>query len=225
MMQQRFYDLNTYFREKFGCRVQKITIDAGLTCPNRDGTISSKGCIFCNDRGSGTGAHQIGLSITEQLVNGKKALSKRYKANKFNDEGKYKIFYHHCTYCQHCVEICPNNALTFSSKGFVDFQKGMALATKEVLDTFDKDKIYYINVLLSLTMLCDCWGFSTPSLVPDIGIMASNDMAAIDKASLDMIKAENLLPDSLPKGRELREGKHLFEKIFGKDPYNQIKIL
>jgi radical SAM protein (TIGR01212 family) len=83
MMQQRFYDLNTYFREKFGCRVQKITIDAGLTCPNRDGTISSKGCIFCNDRGSGTGAHQIGLSITEQLVNGKKALSKRYKANKF----------------------------------------------------------------------------------------------------------------------------------------------
>ena len=101
----------------------------------------------------------------------------------------------------------------------------MALATKEVLDTFDKDKVYYINVLLNLTMLCDCWGFSTPSLVPDIGIMASNDMAAIDKASLDMIKAENLLPDSLPKGRELREGKHLFEKIFGKDPYNQIKIL
>ena len=149
----------------------------------------------------------------------------RYKANKFNDEGKYEIFYHHCTYCQHCVEICPNNALTFSSKGFVDFQKGMALATKEVLNTFDKDKIYYINVLLSLTMLCDCWGFSTPSLVPDIGIMASNDMAAIDKASLDMIKAENLLPDSLPEGRELREGKHLFEKIFGKDPYNQIKIL
>ena len=149
----------------------------------------------------------------------------RYKANKFNDEGKYEIFYHHCTYCQHCVEICPNNALTFSSKGFVDFQKGMALATKEVLDTFDKDKVYYINVLLNLTMLCDCWGFSTPSLVPDIGIMASNDMAAIDKASLDMIKAENLLPDSLPKGRELREGKHLFEKIFGKDPYNQIKIL
>jgi uncharacterized protein len=83
MMQQRYYDLNSYFREKFGCRVQKITIDAGLTCPNRDGTVSSKGCIFCNDRGSGTGARQLGLSITEQLVNGKKALSKRYKAKKF----------------------------------------------------------------------------------------------------------------------------------------------
>ena len=103
--------------------------------------------------------------------------------------------------------------------------KGGGIADILVLDTFDKDKIYYINVLLNLTMLCDCWGFSTPSLVPDIGIMASNDIAAIDKASLDMIKAENLLPDSLPEGRELTEGKHLFEKIFGKDPYNQIKIL
>ncbi|GAI61528.1 unnamed protein product, partial [marine sediment metagenome] len=50
-------------------------------------------------------------------------------------------------------------------------------------------------------------------------------LAAIEKASLDAIKAENLLPDSLPEGRELREGKHLFEKIWGKDPYGQISEL
>ncbi|MBM3702646.1 MAG: hypothetical protein FJW63_06630 [Actinobacteria bacterium] len=66
---------------------------------------------------------------------------------------------------------------------------------------------------------------STASLVPDIGIMASDDLVAIEKASLDAIKAENLLPDSLPEGRELREGKHLFEKIWGKDPYGQISEL
>ncbi len=149
----------------------------------------------------------------------------RYKGNKFNDKGNYETFYHNCTYCQHCVEICPSNALTFKSKGFVDFQKGMALATREVLNTFDEDKIYYINVLLNITMLCDCWGFSTPSLVPDIGIMASNDMVAIEKASLDSIKEDDLLPNSLPEGRELRKGNHLLEKIFGKDPYNMIKVL
>ena len=149
----------------------------------------------------------------------------RYKANKFDNKGKYEIFYHDCTYCQHCVEICPENALTFISKGFIDFLNGMAITTKEVLNTFDKDKVYYINVLLNITMVCDCWGFSTPSLVPDIGIMASNDIVAIEKASLDAIKSQNLLPDSLPIGRELREGKHLFEKIFGKDPYSQIEIL
>lgn len=149
----------------------------------------------------------------------------RYKANKFNDEGKYELFFHHCTYCQHCVEVCPNNALTFTGKSFIDFQKGLAVSTEEVLKTFSKDSVYYINVLLNITMLCDCWGMSTASLVPDIGIMASGDLAAIEKASLDAIKAENLLPDSLPEGRELREGKHLFEKIWGKDPYGQISEL
>jgi len=83
VVDKRYNDLNTYLRNRFGCRVQKITVDAGLTCPNRDGTISTKGCIFCNDRGSGTGAHNRGLSITRQLEQGKAALSKRYKAKKF----------------------------------------------------------------------------------------------------------------------------------------------
>ena len=67
----------------FGCRVQKISIDAGLTCPNRDGTISTGGCIYCNAKGSGTGAHAQGLSITQQLLKGKERLSRRYKAKKF----------------------------------------------------------------------------------------------------------------------------------------------
>ena len=81
--QKRYNDFNTYLRNIFGCRVQKITIDAGLTCPNRDGTISTGGCIYCNIRGSGTGAHASGLSVTQQLINGKNTLSKRYKAKKF----------------------------------------------------------------------------------------------------------------------------------------------
>ncbi|UCD79492.1 MAG: TIGR01212 family radical SAM protein [Desulfobacterales bacterium] len=82
-MNKRYNDLNTYLRSLFGCRVQKITIDAGLSCPNRDGTLSSGGCIYCNARGSGTGALSRGLSITEQLVQGKQALHRRYKARKF----------------------------------------------------------------------------------------------------------------------------------------------
>ena len=80
---KRYTDFNTYLRQTFGCRVQKITVDAGLTCPNRDGTISTGGCIYCNSRGSGTGAHAKGLSVTRQLINGKDALSRRYKAKKF----------------------------------------------------------------------------------------------------------------------------------------------
>ena len=74
-MQKRYNDLNTHLRKIFGCRVQKITIDAGLTCPNRDGTISRGGCIYCNALGSGTGAHARGLSVAQQIINGKKSLS------------------------------------------------------------------------------------------------------------------------------------------------------
>ncbi len=82
-MKSAYYDLNSYLRNIFGCRVQKISLDAGLTCPNRDGRISTGGCIYCNSRGSGTGASSQGLSITEQIMRGKEFLKKRYKAQKF----------------------------------------------------------------------------------------------------------------------------------------------
>ncbi|CAB5135248.1 [4Fe-4S]-AdoMet protein YhcC/YtqA [Olavius algarvensis associated proteobacterium Delta 3] len=83
MRQQRYTDLNSYLRRMFGCRVQKISVDAGLTCPNRDGTLSLNGCIYCNSRGSGTGAHRRGMSIADQVRQGKERLSKRYNAKKF----------------------------------------------------------------------------------------------------------------------------------------------
>jgi len=78
-----YRDFNSYLREVFGCRVQKISIDAGLTCPNRDGSVGRGGCIYCNEKGSGTGAAEQALSIKQQLEIGKAKLSKRYKARKF----------------------------------------------------------------------------------------------------------------------------------------------
>jgi len=83
MNQKPYRDYNSYLRELFGCRVQKITLDAGLTCPNRDGSLGNRGCIYCNDLGSGTGAARQSLSITDQIQRGKVYLGKRYKAEKF----------------------------------------------------------------------------------------------------------------------------------------------
>lgn len=83
MQNKPYYDYNSYLRELFGCRVQKITVDAGLNCPNRDGTLGRGGCIYCNERGSGTGAFRLSQSITEQLEAGKAYLGRRYKAKKF----------------------------------------------------------------------------------------------------------------------------------------------
>ena len=82
-MQRRYNDLNTYLRGIFGCRVQKISVDAGLSCPNRDGTLGRGGCIYCNARGSGTGAHAAGSSVDDQIRRGQQALARRYKAKKF----------------------------------------------------------------------------------------------------------------------------------------------
>lgn len=62
----RTYGLATYLRQRFGRRLRKIPLDAGSGCPNRDGSISRKGCVFCNARGSGTGLATCGLSLAEQ---------------------------------------------------------------------------------------------------------------------------------------------------------------
>ena len=81
---KRYRDFNTYLKESFGERVQKISLDAGLGCPNRDGTISRRGCIFCDRRGSGTGALiNHGLSIAQQIAEAKGFIQKRYKAKRF----------------------------------------------------------------------------------------------------------------------------------------------
>ncbi len=81
-MKKRYHDLNTYFKRMYGCRVHKLTVDAGLSCPNRDGTLSTRGCIYCNARGSGTGAMAKGVSLTEQINRGKTHIAKRFKAKK-----------------------------------------------------------------------------------------------------------------------------------------------
>ncbi|MEN6468758.1 MAG: TIGR01212 family radical SAM protein [Smithella sp.] len=69
---KRYYDLKSYWRNLFGCNVHKLAIDAGFTCPNRDGHVATGGCIYCDGRGSKL--RQLGAlpSITDQIVSGKK---------------------------------------------------------------------------------------------------------------------------------------------------------
>ena len=83
MPNKPYRDFNSYLRRTFGCRVQKISLDAGLGCPNRDGSKGRGGCIYCNSRGSGTGKSAQGMNITHQLAAAKSALYKRYKATKY----------------------------------------------------------------------------------------------------------------------------------------------
>ena len=80
---KRYYQFSEYLKNKFGKKVYKITLDAGFSCPNRDGTISSGGCIFCDDGGSFSRAHSNILSVEQQVLTGVGTLSSRFKAQKF----------------------------------------------------------------------------------------------------------------------------------------------
>jgi len=77
-----YRSFSSYLREKFGQRVQKITLDAGLSCPHRD-TDKKGGCIYCNVKGSGTGAHAAGISLKEQIETQMALMHRRYKARFF----------------------------------------------------------------------------------------------------------------------------------------------
>jgi len=147
-----------------------------------------------------------------------------HNANRFDGEN-YKMSYHDCTFCQHCVKVCPTGSLTLTAKNNEDFNEGMAICTKEVLDTFEKGNYYHINVLTSITALCDCWGLTTPSLVPDIGIMAGDDIVSVEKASIDAIKMENFIEAGMPQGHVMGTEGHLFQRLHGKDPYAQLDKL
>lgn len=67
--------LNQYLRERFGRKIYKISISGGFTCPNRDGTLDTRGCIFCSAGGSGDFAEDKNLSITEQIDLGKRRVA------------------------------------------------------------------------------------------------------------------------------------------------------
>ena len=78
--------LSDHFRRKFGCKVYKLSIDAGFTCPNRDGTCGTGGCIFCTGRGSGEFA-EAGGTVTDQLNRAKMRVAAK------NKDGKYMAYF------------------------------------------------------------------------------------------------------------------------------------
>lgn len=81
--EKRYYALDFYLKQTFGEKLYKIALDGGMTCPNRDGTIDGRGCIFCSAGGSGDFAGDRRLSIREQLALGKVALQKKYKGSSY----------------------------------------------------------------------------------------------------------------------------------------------
>lgn len=80
---KRYHSLNYFLREKFGEKVFKISLDAGFSCPNRDGTIGTKGCIYCSERGSGDFAGNRKISISDQFADIKNMMNNKWKNGRY----------------------------------------------------------------------------------------------------------------------------------------------
>ena len=74
--------LNDHYQQKYGCKVYKLCVDAGFTCPNRDGTVGVGGCIFCSADGGGEFAEK-GCAIIEQLQRAKQRVENKCKSGKY----------------------------------------------------------------------------------------------------------------------------------------------
>jgi len=79
----RYYSFKDFLKDRFGERVQKIALDAGMTCPNRDGTRGRGGCTYCDESGSGIGTADRAPDVQQQALRGIKAMQHRYGAKKF----------------------------------------------------------------------------------------------------------------------------------------------
>lgn len=138
---KRYYNLNYFLRQKFGSKVFKISLDAGFSCPNRDGTISKGGCLFCSERGSGDFAGNRCFSIKEQFKDIKTMMNNKWR------EGKYIAYFQAYTNTYAPVEVLRQKyEEAISEEGVV----ALAIATRpdclseEVLDLLDEfnKKIY-----------------------------------------------------------------------------------
>ena len=80
---KRYNAFSDELKRLFCCRVQRISIDAGFSCPSRDGTLDTKGCIFCGGHGSGSHGILRNLSVAGQIEDGKEVMRRKYKASRF----------------------------------------------------------------------------------------------------------------------------------------------
>lgn len=90
-MKQR--TVNQYLKDKYGQKIYKIAIDGGFTCPNRDGKLDTRGCIFCSSGGSGDFAGNKNLSITEQIEQGKKRVESKMPSGRQGGNNRYIAYF------------------------------------------------------------------------------------------------------------------------------------
>jgi len=127
-----------------------------------------------------------------------------------------------CWRCGRCVRVCPEEALSVPIS-YDRFQVSLAEAAKAVLNTFEPKKVLYINFILDVQPECDCMLMSDTPVIQDQGILVSDDIVAVDCASLEIIRGAKPLPQSRAEGLELKKGMDVLTAIHGKDAKKQVE--
>ena len=192
--EKRYTDYNSYLRQKFGERVQKITVDAGLSCPNRDGSLSTGGCIYCNDKGSGSGLFARGLSIKEQIETGRIAMAKKYKAKRF-----LAYFQSYCNTYTSCAHMKQMFDEALSCEGMV----GMAIGTRP--DCIDEEKLALLENYAQKYLIWLEYGLQSAH---DVTLDVINRRHSFD----DFVRAVNMT-----KGRGIQICTHIILGLPGED--------
>ena len=151
-MEKRYNKLNEYYKEKFGERTLKICVDGGFTCPNRDGTCGTGGCIFCSEKGSGELIKQSNESIIQQV----KDYLNSYRAERAN---KFIVYFQNFS---NTYDTLENLKKKYDSSLIDDRIVGLSIATRPDCINEDIAKLiksysdrYYVCVELGLQTASD----------------------------------------------------------------------
>ena len=142
------------------------------------------------------------------------------------DDTKIYVHFEECNQCGKCLDVAPKGSLKIDKINFHAFQEAMAVSTFLTLSSFDKSKTAYVNIANQITPVCDCFGFTGANILPDIGIFGSNDMVAIEQATLDVLAQHKIIEENVPAVMKLQKDvPHPLQKIHGKlkDPYVVVK--
>jgi hypothetical protein len=128
-----------------------------------------------------------------------------------------------CTQCGRCLKVAPAGSLKIDPVNFLAFQEACAISTFLTLSTFAPGKTTHISLATQMTPVCDCFGFTGMSILPDAGIFGSDDIVAIDRAVLDATAKLPLIEENMTSSLRpsLWPTGHPFQRIHGpmKDPY------
>ncbi len=137
-------------------------------------------------------------------------------------EGKPVIDSQLCERCMRCARACTRGALIRSSPVRENFMQAIVDSARGVLSTFEQGRVLFLNFLMEISPECDCAPSSDNPIVPDMGILASKDIVALEQASLDLITQAPALPGSVAADQGLGPGDKKFAALHGLDPQAQV---